>query len=282
METDQRPIGVFDSGIGGLTVLKDLRQALPAEHLIYLADLAHSPYGMKSPETVRRYVSQITRYLLGRDVKLIVIACNTALAAGGELIRALSGPVPVVGVVSQASRAALRAVSGKRRETRIGVLATRATVGSNIYPQTLRSLANGFETPGLQIRQTACPLFVPLAEEGLWEGELADLVVRHYLGDMEAFDPHAVILGCTHYPLLRQPIARALPETTILVESGPEVALEVRGLLEKTKKLAPKESPARTDYWVSDSVDTFRHLAGRILDSPVDLVHHVDLDACEV
>ncbi len=282
MREASKPIGVFDSGIGGLTVLKELRQALPGEHLIYVGDLARSPYGSKSPETVKRYASQITRYLLSRNVKLIIIACNTASATAGELVRQLAAPVPVLEVVKQGADAALDVIAGlDLEESRVGILGTVTTVTSGIYPAMVRALAARREMAVPSMLQKACPLFVPLAEEGIWEGELADKVADLYLGEVRDFQPHVVILGCTHYPLLRAAIAGALPPDTALIESAPAVVRTARRILEETGLRALKTSGAVTEYHVSDSVDTFRRNAGRILDTNLDLVHHIDLDACE-
>ena len=285
MEADpaatSRPIGVFDSGIGGLTILKELRRALPHEHLIYIGDLAHSPYGSKAPETVKRFASQITRHLLSRKVKLIVVACNTASATAGETVRQLAVPVPVLEVVEKGAAEALRVLDELgEEEARMGILGTETTVTSGIYPDTIRMLAARREIPVPAMQQQACPLFVPLAEEGLWEGELPDMVARHYLDDMKAFRPQVVILGCTHYPLLSKTIARALPAGTRLIESAPAVVKSVKLILEEAG-MAATTGEGLTEYHASDSVDTFQRLAGRFLDTHLDLVHHIDLDACE-
>ena len=277
-----QPIGVFDSGIGGLTVLRELRQALPDEHLIYVGDLARSPYGTKTPETVKRYASQITRYLLSRNVKMIIVACNTASATAGELVRQLAAPVPVLEVVAQGVEAALDAVAVLgAKEARVGILGTVTTVTSGIYPAMIRILAAGRKMAVPLMLQKACPLFVPLAEEGIWEGDLADRIAAYYLGEMKDFHPHLVILGCTHYPLLRGAIAGALPPGTSLIESAPAVVQTAGRILEETGLKAPQTNGAVTEYYVCDSVDTFCRNAGRILDTTLDLVHHIDLDACE-
>lgn len=282
MSPSQQPIGIFDSGIGGLTVLRELRRALPDEHLIYVGDLARSPYGSKSPETVRRYAGQITRFLLSRRVKLILVACNTASATAGGTVRHLAASVPVLEVVEEGAGAALDAMAGLSGEkARVGILGTGTTVGSGIYPAMIRILAKRKKMPLPRMMQKACPLFVPLAEEGIWEGELADMVARHYLAEMKAFEPHAVILGCTHYPLLKGAIAGALPPATLLIESAPAVVRTAGRILDEADLRASKTEEGLTEYYVSDSVDTFRRHAGRILDTTLDLVHHVDLDACE-
>lgn len=276
------PIGIFDSGIGGLTVLKAIRDRLPAEDLIYIGDLARSPYGTKSKETVRRYARQISRYLLTRGVKLIVIACNTASAAAGEEVREQAGQVPVLELVGHGSRLALdRLAHLPEGEARIGILGTRTTVSSDFYPNRIEALARERAIKSPQIRQKACPLFVPLVEEGLWEGEIPDLVARMYLEEMKAFSPHLVILACTHYPLLQKTIARVLPENTILLDGAPDLARSAASLLDERGLLAPSNRKGSIEFHCSDSGDTFRVQAGRFLDMPVDIVHHIDLESRE-
>ena len=276
------PIGVFDSGIGGLTILKALRDRLPRENLVYFGDLGRSPYGTKSTETVRRYAGQITRFLLTLGVKLIVIACNTASAAAGDLVSQLAHPVPVLEVVGHGSRMALDLASRLAEdEVRIGVLGTRTTVSSGVYQDRLLALAaeQGLQPP--LIRQQACPLFVPLAEEGLWQGEIPDQIARLYLEELKAFSPQVVILGCTHYPVLFDTISKALPPGTVLNDSAPAVARSAEGLLTDSGRLAPRDQEGTVTFYCSDSEDTFRHQAARFLDMPVDIVHHIDLDTWE-
>ena len=276
------PIGIFDSGIGGLTVLKALHERMPEEDLIYIGDLGRSPYGTKSPETVRRYARQITRYLLWRRVKLIVIACNTASAAAGSTVRQMAGSLPVLEVVEYGSRLALDSLTGlEGEEARIGVLGTRTTVASDVYRDRLLALARdrGMSVP--RIQQKACPLFVPLVEEGLWQGEIPDLVAAMYLEEMKVFSPQVVILGCTHYPLLQETIAKALPPDTLLKDSAPAVAQAAALILEERGDLAKGGKPGSIEFHCSDSEDTFRLQAGRFLDMPVDVVHHIDLDTWE-
>ncbi len=273
------PIGVFDSGIGGLTVLKELARQLPHEHFIYLGDLAHSPYGSKSPEAVRGFSLQIARYLLSRQVKLIVIACNTASAAAALEVSQLAGPVPVMEVVEAGAVAALDAVAHLREPARIGILGTETTVASCIYARKLEAMAQsrGMARPALM--QTACPLFVPLVEEGFWDGSIPRQVAKYYLSAMRSFRPHTVILGCTHYPLLEKAIRRALP-AALLAQSAPVLVSRVEAYLDRQGFRAPSESPGKLEFYTSDSVDTFSRHAGRFLDLPGLLVHHIDLDAC--
>lgn len=282
------PIGVFDSGIGGLTVLKMLRDAFPAESFLYFGDLGRSPYGSKAADTVRRYAVQITDFLLKKGVKMIVIACNTASAVAGDDVRNRAYPVPVIEVVECGAKMALQMIPEELRDfARIGVLGTDTTVKSDVYVNRIYELAreSGFKQP--DIRQQACPLFVPLVEEGWWKGEVSEKVAENYLGAMKSFDPHVVILGCTHFPLLADPISRALPEGTALTDCAPAVVGEVRSILNEygwsaADNIAADElNHAETVFYCSDTGDTFRRQAERFLDMSIEFVHHVDLETCE-
>lgn len=278
------PIGVFDSGIGGLTILRKMRQALPNEHFIYFGDLGRAPYGTKSMETVVRYASQITRFLLSRNVKLVVIACNTASAVAGDAVARLASPVPVIEVVEHGAAAALDALpatvwaSGRGR---VGIVATETTVASNVYRDRLLAMAASRGWPAPAIKQTACQLFVALVETGFWTGEIPRLAAEHYLAEMRAFAPDVLILGCTHFPPLRQAMADVLPPATRLVDSAPNVARRARRMLEERDALHPGESPGTMTFYTSDSPESFRRHAERFLDVPIDIVHHVDVEAYE-
>jgi glutamate racemase len=217
----QAPIGVFDSGIGGLTVLDALMRALPREHLVYFGDTARLPYGPKSPETVRRYARENVDLLRGTGAKLIVVACNTATAHALDELRA-SVPLPVVGVVGPGARAALRA----SRTGRVGVIGTEGTVASEAYPRRLRELR-----ADVQVFSRPCPLLVPLAEEGLLDHPATRLIVREYLEPFVAEGVDALILGCTHYPVFKPLAAEVLGPRVALIDSAEETAREVAGLL---------------------------------------------------
>ncbi len=280
-EARNRPIGIFDSGIGGLTVLKALKDKLPHESFIYFGDLAHSPYGTKSKKMVKAYARAITRFLLAQEVKLIVIACNTASASAAQEVRRMAYPVPVLEVVEYGVEAALQVIrQADQINHRVGVLGTPTTVSSEVYVEQLQTKAKERDIT-LEIQQAACPLFVPLAEEGLWQGEIPRLIAEMYLHDMHAFAPDVVILGCTHYPLLRGVIADQLPESTKLVDSASLIAERAKQLLEDKKLLRLTPEPGSIDIYSSDSEDTFRRMATRFLDMAVDIVHYVELDACE-
>ncbi len=282
------PIGIFDSGIGGLTVLKMMREALPAERFIYVGDLGRSPYGSKSADTVRRYAVQITDFLLRQGVKMIVIACNTASAVAGRVVRDRAYPIPVIEVVGRGSEMALEMIPAEHRDSaRIGILGTDTTVNSEVYVEKLRELADELGLNQPEIAQQACPLFVSLVEEGWWKGEIPDLIAERYLGQMRSFKPHVVILGCTHFPVLSEPIARTLPEETILTDCAPAVVSRAKDILSQRGWLAiggqgdDDKKPAETVFYCSDSGDTFRRQAERFLDMTIEFVHHVDLETCE-
>ena len=210
------PIGVFDSGVGGLTVLQAIRKRLPGEDYLYLGDTARLPYGSKSPATVQRYALNAARHLVERGVKLLVVACNTASSYALDEVTAAC-PVPVVGVVEPGVRSAL--ASGARR---IGVIGTEGTVRSESYQRALRRA-----DPRVTVEAAACPLFVPLAEEGWSDHPVTDLVAEHYLRPLLAGGIEALILGCTHYPLLRPSLERVAGPTLRLIDSATSVAATV-------------------------------------------------------
>jgi glutamate racemase len=271
--TDDRPIGLFDSGVGGLTVLDAVARRLPAENLLYLGDTARLPYGTKSPETVRRYARRAVSLLLSRGVKALVVACNTASALALDAIVDEAGKVPVVGVVGPGARAALaraRGLSGPAAEAPIAVLATEATVASDAYGRAIRSL-----DPFRTVLNVACPLFVPLAEEGWTENEVARSAARLYLAPVVDARARVVVLGCTHYPLLSATIASALPEGTLLVDSAAATAIEVEALLGAN---ARREGEAgETHLLVTDASERLRRVAGRFLGREAAVLELVDL-----
>ena len=214
--TDPRPIGIFDSGIGGLTVLAALRERMPGERFVYLGDTARLPYGTKSSETVVRYALRAARFLAEHDIKLLVVACNTASATSLPVL-AEALPVPVVGVVEPGARAACAATGG-----RVGVIGTESTVASGAYVRALHDIR-----PDLEVVSLACPLFVPLAEEGWLDHAVTREVARLYLEPMREAGVDTLILGCTHYPLLRPSIAAVMGDAITLVDSASTVAAEV-------------------------------------------------------
>ncbi|MBI4666628.1 MAG: glutamate racemase [Nitrospinae bacterium] len=252
---DQRAIGVFDSGIGGLTVLKEIQKRLPHESLVYLGDTARVPYGAKSKDTIIRYSINNTRHLLNEGVKMLVVACNTASAYALEELEKMSS-APVIGVVEGGVMAAVRATSGK-----VGVIGTEATVRSGKYVTEILK-----RIPGAEIVTKPCPLFVALAEEGWTDNEVAHAVAKEYLKDMEG-KIDTLVLGCTHYPVLKNSIRYALGENVKLIDSAEETSRLVE---EKLRVLglgadADADNPALIRFLVTDSPERNLQLGRRML-----------------
>lgn len=271
--TSGRPtIGVFDSGFGGLTVLKALLELIPESNYLYFGDTARLPYGSKSEETVARYAVEAAHYLEGQGAELLVIACNTATALALDPITA-AAHVPVVGVVEPGAAAAASA----SKNHRVVVIGTEATVSSHAYRKAL-------ESRGLKAQEKACPLLVPLVEEGWVEHPVTEQVAQIYL--REAFangfhDADVLVLGCTHYPLLKPVLHRVAPEHVTIVDSAESTAHAVAQRLEKFRP-APSvghENRGRSSlkFFATDSVEKFRRLGERFLGHPVEDVRHVDL-----
>lgn len=249
-----RPIGVFDSGVGGLTVLRALRKELPSERLVYLGDTARVPYGTKSQDTVTRYSLEVGRFLEARGVKHLVVACNTATAlALPALVKSLG--VGVTGVIEPAVRAALAAAGGGA----VGVIGTEATVASGAYQE---AWAGGGGRG--RVVSAACPLFVPLVEEGWWDTGVTREVARTYLRPLLKARPRALILGCTHYPLLKPVLSRCAGRRVALIDSGTETAAEVRRALEARSLLRVK-GRGTEGFYVTDGPERFERLARRFL-----------------
>lgn len=251
-------IGVFDSGVGGLTVVSALRRRLPRESILYLGDTARLPYGSKSPDTVSRYTRKNVRFLVDRGVKAVVVACNTASALALDGPDGLVSPVPVWGVITPGARYAAEVSRG-----RVGVIATESTVRSDAYPRALRALR-----PELEIVSRACPLFVPLVEEGWYDDPVTREVAARYLEPLLAAGIDTLVLGCTHYPLLKAAIAPLVGPGVTLVDSAEVVAEAVaRGLAEAGLEGGAQGSPTQ-HLCVTDSGETFHRVAGRILGDP--------------
>lgn len=261
------PIGVFDSGVGGLTVLRSLIARLPHEHTVYLGDTARVPYGTRSGEVVTRYALLSARHLMSHGIKMLVVACNTVSAHSlSALAEAL--PIPVVGVIEAGARTA----AGRTRGGNIAVLGTPATVASGAYQAALRRLA-----PLSGVVARACPLFVPLAEEGWTDGEVPRLVAERYLGDLKRGGVDTAVLGCTHYPLLAKVIAQVLGHEVSIVDSADATTAVVASLLESHGLLRPPGTPARHRTLCTDLPDRFRAVAERFLGRPVETVELIDL-----
>jgi len=252
-------IGIFDSGVGGLTVLHALLDALPGEHLIYLGDTGRYPYGTKSAETVTRYSIENVEFLVAKDVKLLVVACNTASAVALDTLQARFS-MPIVGVIEPGARAAVE----RTRNGRVGVIGTEATIASGAYTNALRALR-----PGLEIYTRPCPLLVPLAEEGWVDGPIPLGVVETYLASLKKSGIDTLVLACTHYPLLRAVIAEVMGEGVTLVDSAEETARAVSALL-AARGLARAGRDGSTSFFVTDVPDRFIRIGQRFLGARVD------------
>jgi len=261
------PIGVFDSGIGGLTVVHELMRQLPDESIIYFGDTARVPYGPKSPDTVLRYSREITSYLVGQGVKAVVVACNTATAHALPTLRG-ELPVPVVGVVDPGARAAVRATGSGR----IGVIGTMGTINSGAYERAIRAI-----TPDATITTRACPLFVPLVEEGWLDHDATRLVAHEYLAPMAKANVDALVLGCTHYPLLKPLLAEVLGRDVNLINSAEETAAETRRVLERLDACANGGASPRYRFIASDAPDQFLRLGQRFLGETIERVDTLTL-----
>lgn len=251
----KRAIGVFDSGIGGLTVVKELIHHLPFESIIYFGDTARAPYGTKSKSTIIRFTLENILFLLKQDVKLIVVACNTSSSIALPVIRK-HFKVPIIGVILPGAKEAVYATKNKR----VGVIATPGTVKSRAYEAEIKRLS-----PDIKVVSCACPLFVPLVEEG-WLNEQATLdVAKKYLTPFKQSGVDTLILGCTHYPLLKSTIRKVLGAKINLIDSAQQVALEAKEILAGDGQLEKSCGRAKNIFFVSDEPDPFAHLAQRFL-----------------
>jgi glutamate racemase len=263
---NEKAVGVFDSGVGGLTVLKAFTRRLPSESTVYLGDTARVPYGTKSQEVVTKYSLANARLLMRHEIKLLIVACNTASA---QSLPALSSAldVPVLGVIEPGAQAAVEATSG-----RVGVIGTPGTVASGAYQAALAR-----RRPDVEVMARACPLFVPLAEEGWIEGEVVEAIARRYLADFEGFEMDTLVLGCTHYPLLKGAIANVVGPKVRLVDSAEATAEIAERLLTERNLLAPSSAVARHRYFVTDLPERFAEVGARFLERPIDKAELVDL-----
>ncbi|MEO5510934.1 MAG: glutamate racemase [Longimicrobiales bacterium] len=269
MNPSDRPIGVFDSGIGGLTVVRELRHRLPDESIVYFGDTARVPYGAKSPETVERYSQEAGAFLLSRDVKLVVIACNTATAHAFDVLSSTL-PVPVIGVIEPGARAAVEA----SRTGRIGVIGTVGTIRSGAYDLAVRRRLHS-----ARVYAQPCPLFVPLVEEGLCDGDAARIIARDYLDPLREMDVDVLILGCTHYPLLRPLLQDIMGSAVELVDSAHQTARDVAARLDELGTRTTGAVPPTCTFVASDSPLRFRDVGRSFVGELIETVEHVDVEA---
>ncbi len=259
-DPNDRPIGLFDSGIGGLTVVREILKQLPSEDVVYFGDAARVPYGGKSAETVTRFSIENTRFLLRREIKFLVVACNTASAVAMPALRRRFD-LPMIGVIAPGARSAVR----KTRAKRIGVIGTSGTIGSAAYEEEIRGL-----DPDCSVEGVACPLFVPLAEEGWIEGDVPARIAETYLQPLRDSGVDTVILGCTHYPLLRGVIAAALGEGIELIDTAAAAVDEVARMLDGLGLRRDANAPGDHRFFLSDVPVRFREVGGRFLGQEID------------
>ena len=264
---NEQPIGIFDSGIGGLTVFKSVRKQVPQEDIVYFGDTARVPYGTKSKETITRFSVNNVQFLEGFHVKMVIVACNTASSLSLEALQAQFN-IPIIGVIEPGAREALK----RTRNGRIGVIGTKSTIGSNAYETWLKRLDRS-----VKVFSGACPLFVPFVEEGWLDGEVVSQVARTYLEGLKSFKIDTLILGCTHYPLLSRVIQKIMGPKVRLVNSAEETAKEAKRLMAKLKiaQGTASRSPA-LKFYVSDEPEQFRSLGERFLGTAIPSVAKVD------
>ncbi len=255
---DRRPIGVFDSGVGGLTVVREIFRKMPDEPVIYFGDTARTPYGPKSREVVRTYALENSAFLAREGVKIIIVACNTASSVALDYIRESFG-LPVAGVIEPGARAAVRKTRGK-----IGVIGTAGTILSGSYERIILSM-----NPEIKIYTQPCPLFVALAEEGWIEGEIPELVAERYLEPLRSRGVDTMVLGCTHYPLLKGVISSVMGPNVVLADSAEETAIEVADRLSSEGLRAPSGSSPEHIFYLSDIPHKFEEVGRRFLGMPM-------------
>lgn len=264
------PVGVFDSGVGGLTVAREIMRQLPNENLVYFGDTARVPYGSKSRDNIIRYSRQIIHFLKTKGVKAIVIACNTASALALDVVREESD-IPIIGVVEPGARAALQITQTKK----IGVIGTKATVQSAMYGKIIKGL-----DPTVSVIGKACPLFVPLVEEGFAKHKVTEEIIDYYLASMKQSDIDSLILGCTHYPLLRSRIRAYLGDKIQLVNPAYETAMDLKYILKESgMENAGKEGEHATySFYVSDAADKFKQFANSILPYDIETTQQINIE----
>lgn len=263
---EKKGIGIFDSGLGGLTVVKEVIKLLPNEKIIYFGDTARVPYGPKSEKVIIRYAKEILRFLLSKNVKMIVIACNTATAMALEEIRK-EADIPIIGVIYAGSRKAIRTTTNKN----IGVIGTQGTINSNSYLKEINKLEKG-----INVYQKACPLFVPLIEEGMLDDSITLEIVHRYLDDLKT-KIDTLVLGCTHYPLIKDTIKKAVNNNIILIDSAEETAIEVRDVLYE-KRILRDSFGGEPEFYVSDCPEKFEEIGKLFLGEKLKNVKLINIE----
>ncbi|MCB0730543.1 MAG: glutamate racemase [Ignavibacteriae bacterium] len=269
---NSNPIGIFDSGIGGLTVVKSLDSSLANENIIYFGDTARVPYGSKSNSTVIEYSKQDAKFLLSKNVKMIVVACNTASSIALDSLRK-EFEIPVVGMIDPGAKAAIMATKNKK----IGVIGTEATVSNKAYSNALLKLDDS-----INVFEKACPLFVPLAEEGWTDHKATILIAEEYLSELKKEKIDTLILGCTHYPILRNVIQEVIGKNVQLIDSGSAASVEVEAYLAGRGIKNTSNNIGTHQYYVSDVPKKFKQIAERFLGREVDHVNKIDLEELKI
>ena len=264
------PIGIFDSGVGGLTVMREVVKQLPDEKIVYFGDTARVPYGSKSQKTIIHFSEQIIRFLKTKEVKAIVIACNTASALALDAVRD-EFDIPIIGVVIPGARAAVSVSENKK----VGVIGTEATVLSGMYSKVIKGMDSEIE-----VVEKACPLFVPLVEEGLRDHKVMGEIIEYYLESMKNTDIDSIILGCTHYPLIRHSISRYLGEAIKIVNPAYEAARDLKELLESSGILNDVKDDTEKQYqfFVSDEAEKFRNFANTVMPFEIDSTNVINIE----
>jgi glutamate racemase len=264
----EKPVGVFDSGIGGLTVVKRLSSVLPEENIVYFGDTARVPYGSKSNATVIEYSIQDARFLMNKNVKAIVVACNTASSVALQEIKNHFN-VPVIGMIEPGAAAAVNSTGNGK----IGVIGTRATINNQAYSKEIRKI-----NPDIEVFEQACPLFVPLAEEGMIDHQATRLIASEYLTGLREKGIDTLVLGCTHYPILSKVIQEVVGDKVTLIDSGVASAEVVKHELDRFNLHTNRFAVGHQDFYVSDIPAKFREIAELFLSKPVNDIHKIDLE----
>ncbi len=263
--SNDMPIGIFDSGVGGLTVMKEIIRLLPDENIIYLGDTARVPYGTRSSETVIKYSLENARFLISKGIKILVVACNTSSSVSLSFLRE-EVPVSVVGVVEPGAKAAVAAAENRK----IAVIGTETTINTGAYEQAIKALDDSIEVTGI-----ACPLFVPLIEEGWLEGAVVRLTTEAYLSSLKNNGAGSLVLGCTHYPMIKNIIS--ITVNIPLIDSAVETAKEVKHLLAQKDLLRESEGGGSKDFYVTDSPDKFTLVGERFLGQDITNISKINL-----
>ncbi|KXZ38898.1 glutamate racemase [Alkalithermobacter thermoalcaliphilus JW-YL-7 = DSM 7308] len=261
------PIGVFDSGIGGLTVLKEIMDVLPNEDIVYFGDTARVPYGPRSKETVTKYTFQCINFLLTKNIKAIVIACNTATARSLDKAKE-KYDIPIIGVVEAGAKTAASITKNKK----IGVIGTEGTINSRAYEVEIEKI-----DPKISIIGKSCPLFVPIVEEGWADTDIAYMAATRYLQDLKNENIDALVLGCTHYPLLTNTVAKVMGNSVTLVNPARETAKDLKNVLMKEGLLREENKTPKYEYYVSDGPDKFKQIGENFLKKTIDNINLVEI-----